>query len=168
VSERPPPLRESLLLPGCGRLELRTDERRVLYWPERGGVLPFDAHPIFGEPGRLLSALARDGRSLLLARHAGGAFHVFDAARRAFSSLPGFERIPRAEELRLHSLADGWLVLCESGVALLDARGGERWRIEGPTPGWQLLATQDGVLYLRDSAGDVRAVDERSGRDLDA
>lgn len=166
MSEQPPPLRESLRLPGRGRLELRCDERRVVFRTDEGREHCFDAHPIFGESGRLAHAAARDGRSVLMARHQSDQLHVFDAEQLAFLCVPGFERLRRVEELHLHALDDGWLVITENGVALVEPSGRVRWRREGVTSGWRLLAESDEALWLRDGAGNVLGLDGATGREV--
>lgn len=160
-----PPLREQVELPGRGRLEVRIDEDRVVFEPGGGSPCCFDAHPIVHEPGRLVRAAAPDGCSALLARHRSDRLYLFDAARARLVTVPGFERLQRAEEMRLHVVADGYLAITENGVACLDGRGRTRWRIEAVTSGWRLLAEDGSVLWLRDGAGNVLGLDAATGRD---
>jgi len=168
VSERPPPLRERVELPGRGRLELRVDERRLLFVPKRGEPRGFDAAPICDEPGGLARAVASDGRSALLGRHRSDHLYVFDAEAPALRPVPGFERLRGSEELRLHAIAGGYLVVCENGVAALDEFGRTRWRMDAVTFGWRLLAEADGVLWLSDASGNVLGIDATTGRETEA
>jgi len=166
VSEWPPPLRESLQIPGFGRIELRIDERRVLFISERGEARRFDAHPILDEPGRLTHVTARDGRSALLARDRSDRLHVFDVERLVFRRVSGFERLRDAERLRLHTLGSGYLVISENGIAALDRQGIERWRLDGVTAGWRLLASVEGTVWLRDASGNVLGFDTVTGLEV--
>lgn len=166
MSDWPPPLRESLELPGCGRIELRVDERRVLFISERGEARRFDAHPILDEPGRLAHATARDGRAVLLARDRSDRLHVFDADHLVFRRVSGFERLRDAERLRLHTLGSGFLVISENGIAALDRQGTERWRLDGVTAGWRLLVSVEGVVWLRDGSGNVLGFDAVTGLEV--
>lgn len=165
MSEQPPPLRECVELPGRGTLELRTDERRVVFLPRRGSARRFDAHPIFEEPGRLARVARSDGRSALIARDASDRLYVFDAERQALRPVPGFTRLPRAEVLRLHAVSGGFLVVTENGIAALDETGNERWRIDDVTFGWRLLVDAGEVLWLCDGSGNVLGLDAVTGRE---
>ena len=160
-----PPLREQVELPGRGRLEVRIDEDRVVFEPGDGSPRCFDAHPIAREPGRLVRAAAPDGCSALLARHVSDRLYFFDAMRARLVAVPGFERLRCAEEMRLHVVAGGYLAITENGVACLDGRGRTRWRIEGVTHGYELLAEDGAVLWLRDGAGNVLGIEAATGRD---
>jgi len=163
---RPPPLREAVEIPGRGRLEVRVDEDRVVFVSNRGEARCFDAHPIVSEPGRLTRIAARDGRSALIARHTSDRLYHFDAGRLTLRSVQGFERLRRSEELSLHGIESGYLVISENGVAALDHSGQERWRIEEVTCGWRLEADAQDILWLRDTAGNVVGIDARTGREV--
>lgn len=166
MPERPPPLRETLRLPGRGRLEVRVDERRLVFRSDGGRAHAFDAHPIFAEPGRFAHVAACDGRSLLIARHESDRLHLFDVERMVFRPVPGFERLRRAEELSLHALGGGYLVITENGVARVDASGRVRWRLDEVTHGWRLLAEADGAVWMRDAAGNVLAYAVETGHEI--
>jgi len=165
VFDRPPPLLECLDIPGCGRIELRIDEGRVVFISERGEARRYDAHPILREPGRLAAVTAADGRSALLARDRSDRWHVFDADRLVFRRVPGFERLRDAEEIGLHKLGAGYLVITENGIAALDRYGFERWRIDAVTAGWRVLAMVEEVVWLRDGSGNVIGLDARTGQE---
>lgn len=163
MSDLPPPLRETLALPGRGRLELQLDTRSVTFFSDTGAPKRFDAHPIFEDPGDLHHAAAADGRSLLLARHASDRLHLFDADLGVFRSVPGFERLRHSEEQKLHALSGGFLVITENGLAFLDTAGRLRWRMDEVTSGWRLLAEADGVLWVGDGVGNVIGLDAGTG-----
>jgi hypothetical protein len=157
---------EDVELPGRGRLEVHAEAGQVVFVPLRGAARRLDAAGLLAEPGRLARVASDDGRTALLARHAAERLWVFDAERTALRPVPGFARLRRAEELHLHAVADGYLVITENGVAALDRRGRERWRIDEVTAGWRLLEAAPGVHWLRDGAGNVLGLDAATGEEV--
>ena len=166
VPEQPPPLREVLTIPQKGWLEIRVDERRILFKRNDQTSVLFEDHSIFRDAGSLIYAVVESGKSVLLSRHAGDRLHFFDVDRSRFTTVPGFERLPKSESMALHAVGDGYLVITENGLAMIDRAGEVSWRSTEVTNGWTFLFSRGDTLWLKDALGNVLGRDYLSGEDI--
>ena len=166
VPEHPPPLREVVTIPQKGWLEIQVADRRIVFKrSDRTSVL-FEDHSIFRDTGSLIYAVAESGKSAVLCRHAGDRLHFFDVDLLRFTTVPDFERLPKAESMGLHAIGDRYLAITENGLAMIDHAGRVSWRSAEVTHGWTFLFSRGGTLWLRDALGNVLGRDCLSGEDI--
>ena len=165
VSDQPPPLWEGVTVPSRGWLEIRTDERKIVFERTSHDSLHFKNHSIFNDPGSLTYAAAADGRSVLLGRHASHRLHFFNVGLLQFETVQGFERLPRAESTVLHAIGAEYLAITENGLTLIGSAGQILWRSIEVTMGWQFLVALDETLWLKDGHGNILGLDRASGKE---
>ncbi len=77
--------------------------------------------------------------------------------------LPLGERIPNAAQLAIFAVEGGFGVLTEHGLASIDERGHERWRVDRVTFDWRFVDERDGALWLADADGNLLGFDAAAG-----
>ncbi|MCH2186490.1 hypothetical protein MK280_11535 [Myxococcota bacterium] len=166
MPEQPPPLREVVAIPQKGRLEIQVDERRIVFKRSDQTSVLFEDHSIFRDAGSLIYAVAENGKSVLISRHAGDRLYFFDVDLLRFRTVPDFERLPKAESLAIHAVGEGYLVITENGLAMIDRAGEVSWRSTEVTNGWTFLFSRGDTLWLRDALGNVLGRDYLSGEEI--
>jgi len=156
-------------LGGHGCLEVRSAAGEVVFVSNGGEERRFAAHPLASgqsggsAEGELRFAIGASGDRILLGLHKGRLLHLFDVRERRFSVIETGERLRRVEEMELIASGDLFIVVTENGIAALAGDGGERWRIDQTTYGWQFVGEADGAVWLSDTNGNLIGFDCASG-----
>ncbi len=151
---------------GLGELSIDLGKGELLFIAANGDRVSFADHPLLGEVGELRWTVGAGGSAVLLGRHKSDRLHFLDARTLQQRSVSLGERLPRVEELTLHSTRDQYIALSESGIYVVDQDGSECWRVARTTYGWRFVGESEESLFFSDVMDNLLEFDAATGREV--
>lgn len=113
----------------------------------------------------LVSCINTSRETAVLAARRGDWFQTVRARRGLTHRSTLGERIKNAEQLSIHELDDGFVILFENGLLCISETGQEIWRIERTTFDWRFVGARDGAIWVADVHENLLGFDHKTGHE---